>query len=81
MQKIIPHLWFDKEAAEAAKLYSSVFPASKVRSTATIYDTPSGDVETVAINLSGCDFYLLSAGPYFKFTPRDFLRGRLRNGG
>lgn len=94
MQKIIPHLWFDKEAAEAAKLYTSVFPASKVRSTATIEDTPSGTVETVAINLSGCDFYLLSAGPLFKFTPAisfvvgcetkdevDSLWARLREGG
>jgi len=36
MQKITPHLWFDKEAKEAAEFYASVFPKSKIKDTATL---------------------------------------------
>ena len=37
MQKIIPHLWFDKEAIEAADFYVSIFPNSKIKT----YDSAS----------------------------------------
>ena len=47
MQKIIPHLWFDKEAVEAAKWYVSLFENSRIVNIATIPDTPSGDAELV----------------------------------
>jgi predicted 3-demethylubiquinone-9 3-methyltransferase (glyoxalase superfamily) len=69
MQKIVPHLWFDKEAIEAAKLYTSIFDGSKVVSTSKMEGTPSGTVEMASISLSGQEFSLLSAGPLFKFTP------------
>ena len=69
MQKITPHLWFDKEAKEAAKLYASIFPASKVISTTTLHDTPSGDSDIVSFELWGQKFMAISAGPYFKFNP------------
>jgi len=76
MQKITPHLWFDKEAGEAAKLYTSVFKDSKIKKRLTLHNTPSGTVESVTIELSGLEFALLSAGPYFKFTPAiSFLIG------
>ena len=39
-QKITPHLWFDKEAREAAEFYSKVFPESKINGTAMLHDTP-----------------------------------------
>jgi predicted 3-demethylubiquinone-9 3-methyltransferase (glyoxalase superfamily) len=78
MQKIIPHLWFDKEAKEAAEYYVSVFSAkggsafgggdSKVTSVQTIHGTPSGDVDIVAFTLRGQDFMAMSAGPLFKFN-------------
>jgi predicted 3-demethylubiquinone-9 3-methyltransferase (glyoxalase superfamily) len=68
MQKIIPFLWFDKEAGEAAKFYASVFKDSKIKSTTTLSDTPSGTVEIATIELLGQDFQLMSAGPLFKFT-------------
>ena len=43
MSKIIPHLWYAKEAEEAARFYASVFPDSRVeRVTALPADTPSG---------------------------------------
>ena len=69
MQKITPHLWFDKEAKEAAEFYTSVFPKSKIKSTTTLYDTPSGMVDIVTIELWGQEFTLISAGPLFKFNP------------
>ena len=68
-QKIIPHLWFDKEAKEAAKFYSSIFPESKVISTTTLHNTPSGDSDTVSFELAGHQFMAISAGPLFKINP------------
>jgi predicted 3-demethylubiquinone-9 3-methyltransferase (glyoxalase superfamily) len=69
MQKITPHLWFDKEAKEAAEFYASIFPDSKVISTTTIHDTPSGDSDIVSFELWGQRFMAISAGPFFKFNP------------
>ena len=67
-QKITPHLWFDKEAKEAANFYCSVFPDSKVKSVTTIRDTPSGDCDVVVFDLMGQEFHAISAGPLFKFN-------------
>lgn len=69
MQKITPHLWFDKEAKEAAALYTSIFKDSKIKSTKTLHNTPSGSVDLLTIQLMGQEFRLISAGPLFKFTP------------
>lgn len=69
MSKIIPHLWFDKEAKEASAFYVSLFPHSKVKSLSTITDTPSGDCDVVTFKLAGLEFMAISAGPYFKFNP------------
>ncbi len=68
MPKITPHLWFDKEAKEAAEFYTSVFPRSKIKNTTTIQNTPSGSVDIVSLELLGQDFMLISAGPLFKFN-------------
>lgn len=68
MQKITPFLWFDKEAGEAAKFYTSVFKDSKVKKRTKMENTPSGTVEIITIELFGQDFILMSAGPYFKFN-------------
>jgi len=67
-QKIVPHLWFDKEAREAADFYASVFPDSKVTNITTLHDTPSGDCDVVSFELSGQPFMAISAGPLFKFN-------------
>lgn len=69
MQKIIPHLWFDKEAVEAANFYASVFSNSKVTNVSKIYDTPSGDCDIVSFEILGKEFMAISAGPYFKINP------------
>ncbi len=69
MQTITPHLWFDKEAKDAAKLYTSIFRNSKIKSSATLHNTPSGSVDLLAIQLMGQEFRLINAGPLFKFTP------------
>jgi predicted 3-demethylubiquinone-9 3-methyltransferase (glyoxalase superfamily) len=68
-QKITPHLWFDKEAREAAEFYTAIFKDSKIKNTATLHNTPSGDADIVTVELMGQEFTLISAGPYFKFTP------------
>ena len=69
MPRITPHLWFDKEAVEAAEFYSATFPGSKVTNVSVIKDTPSGDCDVVSFELLGQPFQAISAGPLFKFTP------------
>src|SRR5687768_7322595 len=70
MQKITPHLWFDKEAKEAAEFYVSVFGKdSKVNSVTTLSGTPGGDTDVVSFELWGYTFMSISAGPLFKFNP------------
>lgn len=69
MQKIIPHLWFDKEADEASRFYLSLFEGSILKDKTILSGTPSGSVDMITIELAGQEFMLLSAGPLFKFTP------------
>lgn len=69
MKTIIPHLWFDKEAKEAAEFYISAFGDGKITQVNTLHDTPGGDAEIVAFELLGHQFMSISAGPLFKFNP------------
>ena len=69
MSKIVPHLWFDTQAFEAAGFYASLFPNSTIVSRIPIHDTPSGEAEVVVAHLAGQEFQLWSAGPGFRFTP------------
>lgn len=69
MQKIIPHLWFDKEAKQAAEFYATVFPDSRVTSVTTLHNTPSGDAHSVTFEVMGYTFMAISAGPVFKINP------------
>ena len=68
-QKIVPHLWFDKEAKEAASFYGSVFPHSGITNTTTLRNTPLGDCDVVSFTVFGQPFMAISAGPLFKFNP------------
>ena len=71
MQKITPFLWFNDNAEEAAKFYVSVFPKSKIVSTARYGKAgpgPAGSVMTVEFELNGQPFIALNGGPQFKFT-------------
>lgn len=75
MQKITTFLWFDDQAEEAARFYTSIFTNSKI-GTITRYDEasanaarrPPGSVMTVSFQLEGQDFIALNGGPVFKFT-------------
>jgi predicted 3-demethylubiquinone-9 3-methyltransferase (glyoxalase superfamily) len=68
-QIITPHLWFDKEAKEAAEFYSTTFSGSKIKNISTLYNAPSGTADLVTIELMEQEFMLISAGPFFKFNP------------
>ena len=69
--KIRPMLWFDGQAEEAAKLYVSIFPNSKILEIAHYGDTgpgAKGSVMTVAFRLGDLEIVALNGGPQFKFT-------------
>jgi predicted 3-demethylubiquinone-9 3-methyltransferase (glyoxalase superfamily) len=68
-QKIVPHLWYDQEASEAAEFYASILPDSMVTNVTTLHGTPSGDCDIVSFVLWGQKFMAISAGPLFKFNP------------
>ena len=72
LQKIVPSLWYAKEAEEAAKFYASVFPDSKVdRVTTMPAESPSGppgSVKVVEFTLFGQSFTAMSAGPHHDFN-------------
>ena len=75
MQKITPFLWFDNQAEEAAKFYTSIFKNSKILNVSR-YDeagskasgVPAGTAMTVAFELEGQEFNALNGGPMFKFS-------------
>lgn len=68
MQKLIPHVWYDNKAYEAAQWYVALFDDSKITLRRTIYDTPSGDAELVNFELAGFKIASISAGPYFELN-------------
>jgi predicted 3-demethylubiquinone-9 3-methyltransferase (glyoxalase superfamily) len=75
MTKITPCLWFDRNAEEAVKFYTSVFKNSKigkiVRYTEAGYEIhrmPAGTVLTIEFELNGKPFTALNGGPVFKFN-------------
>ncbi len=71
IQKITPFLWFDTKAEEAAGLYTTVFPNSKIVRTTRCGPGgpgPAGSVLTVEFVLDGLTFVALNGGPHFKFT-------------
>ena len=71
MQKITTFLWFDKEAEEAAKFYTSIFSDSRIKEVSRYGEAgpgPKGSVMVVTLELQGQEFMLLNGGPEFKFT-------------
>jgi predicted 3-demethylubiquinone-9 3-methyltransferase (glyoxalase superfamily) len=71
VKRITPFLWFDKEAEDAAKLYTSLIPNSKINDV-THYGAAgpreAGTVMTVDFELNGQKLVALNGGPEFKFT-------------
>jgi len=78
MHTITPHLWFDKEAKEAAEFYTSLLPDSRVTNIITLHDTPSGDCDLVSFVLANQPFMAISAGPLFKFNPSASFHVKLK---
>ena len=69
--RIIPNLWFDTEAEEAAEFYCSVFKNSRVLSTARYTESgprETGMVMTVDFELDGHRFVGINGGPDFQFS-------------
>lgn len=79
MQTIIPHLWFDREALEAAQIYTSLFPDSHMDWTHDLTDTPSGDAVLVQFQLANLTLAAISAGPYFKLNESTSLMVHFQN--
>jgi predicted 3-demethylubiquinone-9 3-methyltransferase (glyoxalase superfamily) len=72
--KITPCLWFDTEAEEAAKFYTSIFANSRINQISRyteagrdIHKKPPGSVMVVEFELDGQTFTALNGGPQFKF--------------
>lgn len=72
MQKVTPFLWFNDQAGEAAKLYTSAFKNSKILGT-RYYPSgapgEAGKVMSVTFEIEGTEFTAFNGGPVFKFTP------------
>ena len=71
MSSITPFLWFDTEAEQAAELYTSLFPNSRITEV-THYGTAgpreAGLVMTVSFELDGQRFTALNGGPDYRFN-------------
>ncbi len=71
MQKITPFLWFESQAEEAARYYTSIFKNSRLTSITRFPEgtpMPAGTVMTVTFELDGQEFGALNGGPEFKFN-------------
>ena len=70
--RIVPHLWYVKEAVEAAEFYVSIFPDSRIDHVTQLpADTPSGQagsIDFVEFTLAGQPFMAISAGPLDDFN-------------
>jgi predicted 3-demethylubiquinone-9 3-methyltransferase (glyoxalase superfamily) len=76
MQKIIPHIWFDEEAEDAARLYTALLPGSAVKRVSRYgkagfeqHGRPEGTVMTVEFELAGYRFAGINGGPHFRPSP------------
>ena len=92
MQKIVTYLWFDNQAEEAARYYTSIFKNSRI--THISRSGPEGSAMSVNFELEGQQFIALNGGPRFKFSEAislfvncqtqkevDDLWGKLTDGG
>jgi predicted 3-demethylubiquinone-9 3-methyltransferase (glyoxalase superfamily) len=72
MPSITPFLWYDTQAEEAARFYTSIFPNSSIVNVTRYGDRgpgPKGSVMTAVFKLDGRDFIALNGGPAFTFSP------------
>lgn len=73
--RIRPCLWFDSEAEPAARLYTGIFPDSRITAVShygeaghEVHGRPAGSVMVVTFDLAGQPFMALNGGPVFKFN-------------
>jgi predicted 3-demethylubiquinone-9 3-methyltransferase (glyoxalase superfamily) len=64
LTRIVPHLWYVKEAEEAARFYTKIFPRSRVDGVWTV----AGSIVCVGFRLFGQEFFAMSAGPHDPFN-------------
>jgi len=74
-QPIIPCLWFDTQAEEAARFYTGIFNNSRIGTITRyteagreVHGRPAGSVMTVEFEVNGQPFTALNGGPHFKFN-------------
>ena len=86
LNKIVPCLWYDKEAEEAARFYCSIFKNSELGAITRftkegfeIHKKPEGSVMTVTFYLEGQEFTALNGGPLFKFNEAVSLEVRCKD--
>ena len=75
LQKITPFLWFDNQAEEAVKFYTSIFKNSKIEKItrygeigAQVSGRQKGTVMTISFQLEGQEFVALNGGPHYLFA-------------
>ena len=71
MEKIVPNLWFDTEAEEAAEFYVSLFDDSKILEVVPYGEAGPGEPGTVMLvsfQLAGQEYVAINGGPQFPFT-------------
>jgi predicted 3-demethylubiquinone-9 3-methyltransferase (glyoxalase superfamily) len=79
MKPIYPFLWFDSEAEEAAKFYTTIFKNSKIKQVVNYPKSvaeegggpggkPEGSVMTVSFEINGQDFMAINGGTHFKIN-------------
>lgn len=75
MQKITSNLWFNQQAEEAVKFYTTIFKNASIgrilyygKEGQEIHGMPEGSVLTVEFELEGQTFVALNGGPHFKFS-------------
>jgi predicted 3-demethylubiquinone-9 3-methyltransferase (glyoxalase superfamily) len=72
VRSITPCLWFDANAEEAVRFYTSVLPRTVILETARYGEgapLPAGTALTVRFKMAGQEFLALNGGPRFPFTP------------
>ncbi len=72
MGKIIPCLWFNNQAEDAARFYTAIFKHSKLDNISYYGEAgpgTKGTVLTITFQLNGQEIMALNGGPQYKFTP------------
>jgi predicted 3-demethylubiquinone-9 3-methyltransferase (glyoxalase superfamily) len=78
-QQLVPNLWFENEALEAAEFYVSIFPSSKILDVAHFTEAgprPAGTVMSVEFELNGNRIVGINGGPEYTFSEATSLQIR-----